>query len=53
VHEGTKPHLIYPHFARVIRFVENGKVSYTRAPIHHPGTRPTHFLSKHLRTAIR
>lgn len=53
VHEGTKPHLIYPNFGRVLRFVDRGKVVYTRKPAHHPGTRATYYLSKHLPAVVR
>lgn len=51
VHEGTRPHLIRPKDARVLRFKHNGRVVYAQR-VMHPGTPRTEFLSKHLRTVV-
>lgn len=51
VHDGTRPHLIAPEKARVLRFVVRGRVIYARE-VHHPGTRPNKFLERHLRKAL-
>lgn len=51
VHEGTPPHLIIPNRGRYLRFKQNGKVVYARE-VHHPGTRATKFLTRHLRKVI-
>ena len=51
VHEGTHPHQIRSRPGRVLQFVHNGRVVYA-TKVHHPGTKPTRFLSEHLRTAI-
>lgn len=36
--QGTRPHVIRPRRARVLRFVSGGRVVYTRR-VNHPGTR--------------
>src|SRR5262245_34610076 len=38
VHDGTRPHIIRPRRARVLRFTSRGQVVYARV-VHHPGTR--------------
>lgn len=43
VHEGTKPHMIYPRKAKALRFTMNGKTVYAKS-VRHPGTRPQPFL---------
>lgn len=43
LHEGTRPHVITPKKARVLRFQTGGKTIYA-AVVHHPGTRARHFL---------
>lgn len=52
VHEGTAPHLITPKTNRTVRFVIGGKVVYAEK-VHHPGTKPTKFLSRHLGSVVR
>ena len=47
-HEGTKPHIIRPDKAKVLRFVSKGQVIYTPI-VRHPGTKPNHYLSRQLR----
>lgn len=51
VHEGTKPHIITPNSGRMLRFKIQGKVVYARA-VRHPGTKPTYFLTRHLRKVM-
>jgi hypothetical protein len=43
VHEGTRPHVIRPRSARVLRFPAGGRIVYT-AYVNHPGTRGRPFL---------
>lgn len=46
-HEGTKPHVITPNDANILRFSAGGRVVYTHK-VNHPGTRPNKFLSDQL-----
>lgn len=46
-HEGTKPHVITPDRAKVLRFSSGGRVIYTRA-VRHPGTKPNRYLTDNL-----
>lgn len=46
-HEGTKPHVIVPKRAAVLRFSAGGRVIYTRK-VNHPGTRPNRYLTDQL-----
>lgn len=46
-HEGTKPHIITPDRAQVLRFTSGGRVIYTRA-VRHPGTKPNRYLTDNL-----
>jgi hypothetical protein len=46
-HEGTKPHIIVPNRASVLRFSSGGRVIYTHA-VRHPGTRPNRYLTDNL-----
>lgn len=50
-HEGSKPHLIVPHKAEVLRFTKGSRIIYSRA-VMHPGTRPNRYLSDQLPLAI-
>jgi len=43
-HEGTRPHLIVPNQAKMLRFVSHGRMVHTRI-VRHPGTRPNHYLT--------
>lgn len=43
VEEGTRPHLILPRRAKVLRFVQNGVVRFARG-VFHPGTEPRPFM---------
>ena len=40
---GTRPHIIRPRRARVLRFEVRGKLIYARI-VHHPGSRPIRFM---------
>jgi hypothetical protein len=46
-HEGTKPHIITPNEANILRFSAGGRVVYTHK-VNHPGTRPNRYLSDQL-----
>lgn len=46
-HEGTKPHIITPRDANILRFSAGGRVIYTHE-VNHPGTRPNRYLSDQL-----
>jgi hypothetical protein len=46
-HEGTRPHMIVPNRARVLRFSAGGRVVYTHM-VRHPGTRPNKYLTDNL-----
>lgn len=47
-HEGTKPHIIRPRKAQVLRFSNNGRIVYARK-VNHPGTKPNRYLTDNLR----
>ena len=47
-HEGTKPHLITPNRAQVLRFVRGSTVVFAHS-VMHPGTKPNKFLTDNLR----
>ena len=46
-HEGTRPHIITPNRAQVLRFTSGGRVIYTHS-VKHPGTRPNRYLTDNL-----
>jgi hypothetical protein len=46
--EGTRPHIIRPRRAKVLRFEVDGQVVYSTI-VRHPGTRPNNFLARALR----
>lgn len=46
-HEGTRPHVITPREAGILRFSAGGRVIYTHK-VDHPGTRPNRYLSDQL-----
>lgn len=48
VHDGTRPHVIRPVRARVLRFTVGGRVVYAKV-VHHPGTRARPFLDRAVR----
>ena len=43
VHEGTRPHVIFPRRARALRFNVAGRTVFA-AKVNHPGTKPRPFL---------
>lgn len=51
VNDGTRPHIIRPRNASVLRFVVGGRVVYARV-VHHPGTRANPFLDRALREVV-
>jgi len=46
-HEGTRPHLIVPKKAPILRFRVGARIIYSRA-VMHPGTKPNRYLSDQL-----
>lgn len=48
VNDGSRPHVIRPRRAQVLRFRVGGQVVFAKI-VNHPGTRGTHFLDKALR----
>jgi hypothetical protein len=52
VNDGTRPHIIRPKNAKVLRFNVGGRVVYAKV-VHHPGTRPRPFLDRALREVVR
>lgn len=48
VNDGTRPHVIRPRNARVLRFRVGGQVVFARV-VNHPGTRARPFLDRALR----
>lgn len=50
-HEGTRPHVILPKKAEVLRFTKGTRVIYSRA-VYHPGTKPNRYLSNQLAIAL-
>ncbi len=51
-HEGTRPHIIVPQRAEMLRFKVGGKIVYANQ-VMHPGTRPNRFLANALREVER
>lgn len=45
VEEGTAPHIILPRRRKVLRFVQNGAVRFSRG-VFHPGTEPRPFMAE-------
>jgi hypothetical protein len=43
VHEGARPHVIRPRFARALRFEVQGRTVFA-SKVNHPGNRPNPFL---------
>lgn len=48
VNDGTRPHVIRPRRAQVLRFQAGGRTVYARV-VNHPGTRAQPFLDRALR----
>lgn len=51
-HEGTRPHMIYPKKAQILKFTTKGKVVYAHS-VRHPGTRANKYLTTPMRQVIR
>lgn len=47
-HEGTKPHMIFPNKAPILRFTKRGQVIYAHA-VAHPGTKANKYLTDNLK----
>lgn len=50
-HNGSRAHEIRPRRAKVLRFVQNGRVRYAHR-VWHPGTRPNRYLTDNLPKVI-
>lgn len=50
-HQGTRPHLIRPDRASVLKFTKGGKVFYAHS-VRHPGTDANPFLRRNLRLVL-
>lgn len=50
-HEGTKPHIIRPNRAKMLRFVSRGDVVFAAA-VKHPGTRANRYLTDNMRKFV-
>lgn len=50
-HEGTKPHLIKPNTAQMLRFVSKGQIVFAHM-VRHPGTPPNRYLTDNMRRII-
>jgi len=48
VNDGTRPHVIRPRRAQVLRFRVGGRTVFARV-VQHPGTKPNPFLDRALR----
>lgn len=46
-HQGSKPHIITPNDANILRFSAGGRIVYTHK-VNHPGTRPNRYLTDQL-----
>lgn len=51
-HEGTKPHLIRPNTAHMLRFVSRGQIVFAHM-VRHPGTPANRYLTDNMRRIIR
>lgn len=50
-HEGTKPHVITPKSAKMLRFVSRGQIVYAHS-VNHPGTKANKYLADALRDKL-
>ena len=46
-HNGTRPHIIRPDTAQILKFTSGSRVVHTRE-VNHPGTKPNRYLSDQL-----
>jgi hypothetical protein len=51
-HTGTRPHIIQPRRAQVLRFYSRGRIVYSKL-VFHPGTKPNRYLTDNLSRVIR
>lgn len=51
-HEGTKPHLIRPNTAQMLRFTSKGQIVFAHM-VRHPGTPANRYLTDNMRRIIR
>lgn len=51
VNNGTRPHIIRPKNAKVLRFTVGGQVVYAKV-VHHPGTKAKPFLDRAVREVM-
>jgi hypothetical protein len=51
-HEGSRPHMIYPRKAKMLRFVSRGQVVYANS-VRHPGTKANKYLTDPMRKIVR
>jgi hypothetical protein len=51
-HEGTKPHLIRPNTAHMLRFYSKGQIVFAHM-VRHPGTPANRYLTDNMRRIIR
>ena len=52
VNDGTRPHIIRPKRAQVLRFKVGGRTVFAKV-VHHPGTRARPFLDRALQDVAR
>jgi hypothetical protein len=50
-HNGTRPHIIRPDRAKVLRFVRGGKVIFAHS-VRHPGTKANRYLTDNLKLVV-
>ena len=50
-HEGSKPHLIRPNTAHMLRFVSKGQIVFAHM-VRHPGTPANRYLTDNMRRII-
>lgn len=51
-HDGTKPHLIRPNTAHMLRFVSKGQIVFAHM-VRHPGTPANRYLTDNMRRIVR
>lgn len=52
-HDGTRPHIIRPKNAKLLRFVaKDGKIVFAKV-VRHPGTKANQYLADNLPLAVR
>lgn len=51
-HEGTRPHVILPKNAKLLKFVSKGRLVYATR-VMHPGTKANRYLKKPMELVVR